>query len=76
MPQTPLVPFYPVVRATRIELVDEHGDTKITLDAQAEGSLIRLWGKDKLPKASFGLLTTDQPALLLLDGHLPRVIFA
>jgi hypothetical protein len=72
MAQTPLHPSQ-IVRARRIELVDENGDIKITLDAQAEGSVIRLWGKDKRPKASFGLLTTDQPALLLLDGYLPRV---
>jgi len=70
--QTPLPPV-PVMRARRIELVDENGDIKIALDAQAEGSVIRLWGKDNKLKASFGLLTTDQPALLLLDGYLPRV---
>jgi hypothetical protein len=62
-----------IVRARRIELVDEHGDIKITLDAQAQASVMRLWGKDGRVKGSFGLLTTDQPALLLLDGYLPRV---
>ena len=66
-------PPSPVLRARRIELVDEHGEIKITLDAKETGSVIRLWGKDKSLKASFGLLTSAQPALLLLDGYLPRV---
>lgn len=72
MAQTPLPPSQ-VVRARRIELVDEQGNIKITLDAQGEGSVMRLWGKDGRVKASFGLLTTDQPAVLFLDGYLPRV---
>ena len=62
-----------VVRAQRIELVDEQGHIKITLDAQTQGSVIRLWGQDGKLKASFGLLTTDQPAILFLDGLFPRV---
>src|SRR5262245_42530635 len=62
-----------VLRARRIELVDAHGEIKITLDAQAEGSVIRFWGKDKQLKASLGLHTTDQPALLFLDGYVPRI---
>ena len=72
MAQSPIPPSE-VIRARRIELVDEQGDIKITLDAQTTGSVIRLWGKDAHLKASFGLLTTDRPALLFLDGYLPRV---
>ncbi len=72
MAQSPIPPSQ-VVRARRIELVDEQGDIKITLDAGESGSVIRLWGKDHRLKASFGLLTSDQPALLLLDDHFLRV---
>ena len=72
MAQSP-IPLSQIIRARRIELVDEHGNIKITLDAQAEGSVMRLWGKDRRVKGSLGLLTTDQPALLLVDGYLPRV---
>jgi hypothetical protein len=67
------IPPSQIIRARRIELVDEHGVLKITLDARAEESVIRLWGKDGSLKAAFGLLTNDQPGLLFLDRYLPRV---
>lgn len=62
-----------VVRTPRIELADKHGNVRITLDALPDGPCIRLWDKDHRVKASFGLLTTDQPTLLFLEGYLPRV---
>jgi hypothetical protein len=66
-------PVQPVVRAQRLELVDEQGAIKITLDTQETGSVIRFWGKDRKVKAALGMLTTDRPTLLFLDGYLPRV---
>src|SRR5262245_55040053 len=68
-----LIPLSQVVRARRVELVDEEGNVKITLGTQKIGPVIRLWGRDNRVKASLGLLTTDQPALSFLDGYLPRV---
>jgi hypothetical protein len=61
---------HPVIKARSIELIDNDGNVTLTLDG-THG--IRLWGKDDKIRGSFGLLTTDRPALLFFHGPMPRV---
>lgn len=68
----PILPSQ-IIRARRIELVDEHGVLKITLDAHTEEPVVRFWGKDGNLKAALGLLPTGQPILTFLDNYLPRL---
>jgi hypothetical protein len=64
---------YPVLRARRIELVDENGKIRITLDGMAAGPCLRLWDAEGQMKCSLGLLTTGQPTLMFFTGYMPRV---
>jgi hypothetical protein len=57
------------ITTQKILIVDANGKPRICLDAEYG---IRLLGEDGRPKASLGLLTTGQPALLFFHGPMPR----
>jgi hypothetical protein len=58
------------ITTQQILIVDANGKPRITVDAEYG---IRLLGEDGRPKASLGLLTTGQPALMFFHGPMPRV---
>ena len=59
-----------VITTQKILIVDANGNPRICLDAEYG---IRLSGEDGRPKASLGLLTMGQPALMFFHGPMPRV---
>jgi hypothetical protein len=59
-----------VVKTHKILIVDANGKPRLCLAAEYG---IRLLDEDGRPKASLGLLTTGQPALMFFHGPMLRV---